>query len=651
MYTIYKITSSPVVDFAAEELKKYLRMMMPECGEITIEYKPEAKDGFLLGVMSDFGLDTSEADDIVLDDIIHIDVNAAGNGIIAGSNARSVLLAVYKYLHFNGCRWLFPGIDGEQIPIKEIDAVKYHKMADCRYRGQCNEGSESQQCMIDTIDFSPKIGLNVYMIEFDNPKVYYERYYSHKHNERNRESEIPSDITYVQWKRQCECEIAKRGLQFHDMGHGWTAESFGIDSSLGWKASGEPISEEQRSYLAEVNGKRDLWDGVPLNTNFCMSNKYARAKVVKHVCDYAERSTNVDYLHVWLADGTNNHCECSECVKKIPSDWYIVLMNEIDEELTKRGLDTRIVFCCYVDTTFPAETEKLNNPRRFTLLLGAITRNYISSASMEVPEMELKPYTRNKIIFPDGVDEYIAYAREWKRRCGMNIFAYEYHFHTHQYFCPGIISSAKVIHGDIKGYRSNDIGGIIEDGSQRSFFPNGFNFYVYGQTLFDNSIEFDDLVEDYFRHAYGEDWKEVYNFFTKLDEAFDIRYLEKYLPAEEGKKGKLYNPEMAEKFRSVKGICNSLRPFAEEHKNMPLRSQTVLYRVLRRYIEYCEGLSYPLTLKCMGLGREAQEVFTEFISDFGKYELEMDGLFDQGHVSRAYKMHIFGYVNAVYMPE
>ena len=30
MYRIYKITSHPTVDFAAEELKKYLRMMMPE---------------------------------------------------------------------------------------------------------------------------------------------------------------------------------------------------------------------------------------------------------------------------------------------------------------------------------------------------------------------------------------------------------------------------------------------------------------------------------------------------------------------------------------------------------------------------------------------------------------------------------------------
>ena len=59
MYSIYKITSHPTVDFAAEELKKYLRMMMPENGDITISYAPDAKEGFRLGLMSDFCLDTS----------------------------------------------------------------------------------------------------------------------------------------------------------------------------------------------------------------------------------------------------------------------------------------------------------------------------------------------------------------------------------------------------------------------------------------------------------------------------------------------------------------------------------------------------------------------------------------------------------------
>ena len=46
MLKINKIRADHVIDFAAEELKKYLRMMMPECGEIDIIYNPEAEDGF-----------------------------------------------------------------------------------------------------------------------------------------------------------------------------------------------------------------------------------------------------------------------------------------------------------------------------------------------------------------------------------------------------------------------------------------------------------------------------------------------------------------------------------------------------------------------------------------------------------------------------
>ena len=103
MFKINKITSNPTVDFASEELKKYLRMMMPDAGEMVIKYAPDATDGFRLGLMADFGLDTSEAADLDLDDIVHIDTDENG-GIIAGGNHRSILLAVYKYLTLTGCR-------------------------------------------------------------------------------------------------------------------------------------------------------------------------------------------------------------------------------------------------------------------------------------------------------------------------------------------------------------------------------------------------------------------------------------------------------------------------------------------------------------------------------------------------------------------
>ena len=41
--------------------------------------------------------------------------------------------------------------------------------------------------------------------------------------------------TILQWKRQCEVEMQKRGLHFHDMGHGWTAEPYGLVSNGSWE--------------------------------------------------------------------------------------------------------------------------------------------------------------------------------------------------------------------------------------------------------------------------------------------------------------------------------------------------------------------------------------------------------------------------------
>ena len=629
MYKINKITSNPVVDYAAEELKKYLRMMMPRCGEIEISYAPEATDGFRLGVMADFGLDTSEAADLKLDDILHIDTDAEG-GIIAGSNPRSVLLAVYRYLTINGCRWLFPGIDGEFIPIKNIEPTKYHKMADCRYRGQCNEGAEYQPNMIEAIEWTPKVGMNIFMIECFAPG-YYNYYYNHRFNDVNREPEPVTKDTLVQWKKQCEAEIAKRGLQFHDIGHGWTTKGLGIDPETRlteeeWEA--RPEFSEAQPFLALYNGKRTVYKGDPWLTNFCMSNPEARRRVTKAIADYSEMSTNVDFLHVWLADSVNRHCECEECQKKSASDWYAILLNEIDAELIKRKLDTHIVMISYYDTLFAPETVRFNNPDRFTILLAPITRTYTEGVEqIPVATDRLPKYERNKVKLPKENDIGIAFGKSWKNTCDVDVIVYEYHFWVNQVYEPAGIRFAKIIHEDINGYKYHGFSGTIEDGSQRSFFPNGFAFYTYGQTLFDNSIDFEALKEDYFRHAYGEDFREVLAFFEKMTECFDHKYLAGERSANEAV-GKYYNPAMAENFRRVKGIVDEFAPFVEAHKNMSMRSQTVAYRILRRYLEYVCGMADILTLRCLGAGKEAKELYRKFLVDFGKYEIEMERYFD-----------------------
>ena len=623
MYYINKMASNSTVDYAAEELKKYLRMMMPEGGDVKIAYNPLAEYGFRLGLMSDLGLDVSDAEDLELDDILYIDCDTEG-GIIAGSNPRSVLLSVYEYFRQMGCRWLFPGVDGEFIPMKDITPVKYRFKPSMRYRGWCNEGAEFQQSMIAAIDFAPKVGLNVFMLEFRVPVGYYRQCYNHNHNTENRAPEPVSTTQILQWKRQCETEIAKRGLQFHDIGHGWTADPFGLDSSL--RASDGDnsylITEKNRRFVAEINGVRTLNRNVPNFTNFCMSNEEGQRLFVNCVADYAENHSNEDYLHVWLADDANNHCECEACQKKTPSDWYVILLNMLDEELTKRNLSTRIVFIVYVDTSWPPETEKIINQDRFTLLLAPITRSY----TMTLPEQGVKsnvvPYVRNKLTLPKDLEEYFAYLAEWKKMWHGACMSYEYHFWWHMAVDASGFELAKRINEDIKVYETYGINGLIEDGTQRPFYPTGYPFYTYARTLFDSSLTCEELAEDYFSCAFGEDWRKFYDYLEELGDAIDYYYLHKINDEP------YYSEENVKKLAKVPEIVAKGKRLINEQYNSDYRIRTVSVRILEKHAKHTELLAAALSKKAVGLDDEAVKLYNVYRVESGKDEIELGLYFD-----------------------
>lgn len=628
MNLINKITSNQTVDFAAEELKKYIRMMMVESGDISINYSPSATNGIRIGLMADFGLDTSDAEDVNLDDIIYIDTDATG-GIIAGSNPVATLIAVYRYLRFCGCRWIFPGIDGEWIPTIDIlPQVNYRKLADHRYRGQCNEGAEYQSNMIETIEYSPKIGLNTYMLEFDNPYCYYESYYNHRDNSV-RDKEPVSRDTVMKWKRQCECEIQKRGMHFHDMGHGWTAEPFGLDSSKGWKPTENlEIPEGMKEYMAMLDGERKVPRNVPLCNNVCMSNPEARRIMTEYIAKYAREHRNVDFLHIWLGDATNVHCECPECQKKLPSDWYIILLNELDEELTRQGLDTHIVFIAYFETFWAPLEEKLKDNKRFTLLYAPITRLYTETYGEEADMSKLVPYERNNINLPRGMGECLAYLHDWKNKMWSgDCFCYEYHFWYLQYFDITNLFMSKIVYEDIKSLKKHGLKGIIEDGSQRSYFPTGFQFYVYGETLFDSSVTFDDLVVDYFSHAFGENWQLVVEYLEELKELMRFSYLYGK-ESEDPDKGKYYNPDMVENIKKAKKLVNDFMPVIKANLNQSQRTVTVAWQVLELGA-FCADKLTDL-FRCLAIGdkENSLKIFNELTLAMSEREVYFERYYD-----------------------
>ena len=112
-----------------------------------------------------------------------------------------------------------------------------------------------------------------------------------------------------------------------------------------------------------------------------------------------------------------------------------------------------------------------------------------------------------------------------------------------------------------------------------------------------------------------------------MTECFDHKYLAGERSADKNV-GQYYNPAMAEGFRKAKKLIAEFAPFVEAHKNQPARVQTVSYRILRRYLEYLCGLADVCTLKCLGAGKEAKELYKKFLLDFGKYEFELERYFD-----------------------
>lgn len=625
MYRIHVHTADTVITFAAQELKRYLRMMMPEAGEIVIDYNAGAEGGFHLDLMQNLGLDVSDVRDPVLDDILYIDTTEQG-GIIAGGNCRSVLLAVYEYLRQNGCRWLFPGPDGEHIPCCAIQPVKLRHVPSLRYRGWCNEGAMARSTMLEMIDFTPKVGMNVVMIQFRVPKTFYERHYQQDYSGECFPAQTVTNTQVLQWTAECEAEIAKRALQLHSIGHGFTIEPFGVDASEGWKEVDESVvPAENRKYLAMINGERKLFGGRTINTNFCMSNPEARALVAEHIADYAQRHTNADYIHVWLADSRNNHCECDECQKKTPSDWYMILMNEIDSFLTARGLQTRIVFIAYVDTSWAPLVEKIQNSDRFTLMLAPITRSYTETLPAGKITSKTLPYVRNQNVMPKTLDDYLAYYTDWKQMWDGTSLCYEYHFWRHQHYDPSGLALAERIYKDIKVYQSFSIDGLIQCGSQRSFFPHGFAYYVHARAHFDETLSYEEIREDYFSHAFGENYQDFIAYFEAVRDAVDMRYME----GELGIDAPFHNPALAEKLTAAGELGDKAMELVQRNRNRGTLTQNMSVSLVEHHAAYIRGLSRFLFRKAKGEAAEAAQALAELKQEFSRREPQLMRYFDQ----------------------
>lgn len=517
-----KITDDRTIAYAADELSRCLKAMD---SKLVIDKRTyDTFESSVEGVLW-IGIDGTVAESI--DDELRIDVKS-GSGVITGSSPRAVLIAAYRFLHELGCRWIRPCDDGEIIPCKTLTKddlnVSVSERASYRHRAVCIEGSVSYEHVYNIINWLPKVGMNGYYMQFFVPLCFFERWYKHEWNPLREPESIDSEAV-VHMQRSLEEEIVKRDLMYHATGHGWTCEPFGIHGT-GWNANTEEIPPETKQYFAEVNKKRELWENVALNTNLCYSNPTVREKITDAITEYCREHRSIDYLHFWLADGTNNHCECEECRKMRPSDFYVQMLNELDRKLTATGIGTKIVFLLYYDLLWEPETMHIENPERFVLMFAPITRSYYSEFADfdRSKEIELAPYVRNHIKAPSSVEENILRLKKWQEQFDGDSFDFDYHLMWHHHKDIGYCQVARLLHNDMTKLSELGLNGMVSCQLQRASFPTGLPMYAMAKALWDKSSDYEAVSREYFSAAFGKDGEAVEKYLESLSELLVKNY-------------------------------------------------------------------------------------------------------------------------------
>ncbi len=523
---IHVLPGGPVLDYAAEQLRYYL-------GRISsIEYSLERYSAYKDSVPGVWvGIDKAFPEQLPLrqttsdmDDVVYICSAGSEGLILAGSNERSILYAVYAFLERLGVSWVRPGEDGEIVPQREridLSGFEIVEAASYRYRGVCIEGGLAIEHGIAMIDYMAKKRFNTYFIQFQDAYQFWSRWY-----DRHNEQPLLAKSDARRYTQQLIAEIKKRGLALQMVGHGWTNECLGVAGD-GWFQTDEVLPPGKRELLAEVDGRRDWWGGIPLNTELCLSNETAFETLVNYVVDYAADHREIDFLHVWMSDGSNNRCECTHCRQRLPSDWYVDVLNAIDEKMTDRGIDMRVVFLVYVDLLWAPQEARITNPDRFVLMFAPISRTY-RNALLDHAECDeqMVEFRLNQNQFPKSTAVNIQYLKQWQAMFPGDGFTYDYHLlWKHSMVEPTGLYISEVLHRDIVDTEKIGLQGMVNCQVQRYWFPTGVAMEVSGQTLWDKTRSFEDIKKRYFAAAFGACGGEIQWRLEKLSALLDADIL------------------------------------------------------------------------------------------------------------------------------
>ena len=499
-----------VLEYAARDLARYVRWLTgSQWDMLAVRGTSDKANTVWIGICDQMLLPTGCAlTPAPWDDGFAIWADAHGLSI-AGRNARSVLFGVYAFLEYQGVRFVRPGYDGEVVPTADalvLPEAPIVEQARYRHRGVCIEGAPSIAHALEMVDWCAKKRMNTVFLQFLSSRYFYNLWYERPYNPQFADHAV-SEAEALAFDDQVIASMKKRGLVLHRVGHGWTSAAVGLPRS-GWVTADEPVQPEYVRWLAEVDGQRGLFQGIPINTELCYSHKPAFDAFVETIVRYCAAHPELDVVHVWLSDATNNKCECAGCRALSISDWYAKAINALSEALYRRVPDTRFVFLCYIELLWPPEQIQIDEPSggNIIMMYAPIARCYGHGLADPVCD-DGQPWPRpalNQFVASRHNAFYVQSLHDWRQAFRGDSFDFDYHLMWANWLQLTDTFLARLFHEDLQDLKRLGLDGIVSCQSFRVFYPSGLAMTALADALWNPDVPWADVSRSYLQAAFGE---------------------------------------------------------------------------------------------------------------------------------------------------
>lgn len=594
-FQICRLGSQPVVAFAADELARYLSAMTNS--SVGAQYSKVFADRakvLYVGEVQDFAaLDLSLPCEVsAWDDTLVI--RTLGKALaLSGSNPRSVLFAVYRYLELCGARWLWPGEEGEFVPrLNTVKTVGFDitEKASLRHRGVCVEGAVSLEHNLGFIDWMAKKRMNAFHMHFDTLYVNYDSYYSWPHGPGMLPTTAVSPEDAHRLDDQVVEQVKRRGLVLERGGHNWTGGALGIEG-FDLQEEGGEVAGEKRELLALIDGKRDFFKGSMYNTELCYSNARAFAMLVNHVVQYAADHPEVDVVHFWLADHVSNLCECADCQKLSPSDWYVQLVNAIADRMTQAGCNNKLVFLAYNNTRWAPTAKRIENrDGNVVFMFAPYPGCYVHALTDHrcAEPYPLERPQRNEERQPRTNRVYRELLEAWRQWFEADSFLFYYHLWISDMLACDL---GAIIWQDVREVSELGLSGVLSAQPLPVFAPTGVPMAVLAETAWNTEVELSAVTDDYLAAAFGDDAAFVGDYLERLHSCMAPKdpYAHDDVPKS--------LPEVESALRHVEGALPGLESMASGRRRNPgkkaiaylIRHNRYATLLLRALVEHVRG--------------------------------------------------------------